>query len=147
MINAKFMIKKLLENEHVKKGVYVLTWGVVAFVSSFMDVLHGDFSFIKVDDVSRTIFAPVLIWSIAFLVDYIYEIDKMVEGKHRLSKTWTKISYFMIAIILLSLLINVFSASLAWRIVGLVLVFLSMLTLKVSSLYVLCPEKKVRRLG
>lgn len=140
------MIKRLLQNQDVQKGVYVLVWGVISFVSSFIDILHGDFSFITVADITKTVFPPVLIWSIAFFVDYIFEIAKLDESKQRLSKTWTIISYLMIVVILLSLLINVFCANIVWRILCVAVIFLSMMTLKTSSLYVLCPLQRVGKM-
>lgn len=136
----------MLQNQDVHKGVYVLVWGIISFVSSFMDILHSDFSFITVDNITTTVFPPVLIWSIAFFVDYIYEIGKLDESKQRLSKTWTIISYLMIVIILLSLLINVFCENLVWRIVCVTLIFLSMMALKTSSLYVLRPLQRVEKM-
>ena len=52
----------------------------------------------------------------------------------------------MIVVILLSLLINVFCANIVWRILCVAVIFLSMMTLKTSSLYVLCPLQRVGKM-
>ena len=139
------MKKNLIHNPHFKKIVYIFVWGLISFISSFTDVLKGEFSFVTLSDISKTVFAPVLIWSIAFFADYIYEISKMVEGKQKLNKSWTIISYVTIEIILLSLLVNVFKDAIWWRVTSIVVIFISMMTLKASSLYVLCPVQKVEQ--
>lgn len=138
-------IKNLINNPHFKKAFYILTWGFISFISSFANVLSGEFSFISMSDISKTVFAPVLIWSVAFFADYIYEISKLVEGRQILDKCWTIVSYVAIEIILLALLINVFNDAIWWRITSIVLIFISMMTLKASSLYVLCPVQQVEK--
>lgn len=139
------MIKKFLQNPNVKKSVYVIVWGIISFVSSFSDILHGEFSFVTINDIEKRVFAPVLLWSIAFFADYIYEISKLKDGVQKLDKTWSIVSYVMIEVILLALLLNVFIDATWWRIMSIVVIFLSMMTLKASSLYVLCPVQRVER--
>ena len=139
------MIKSFLQNPNIKKCVYVFVWGIISFVSSFSGVLQGEFSFITKNDIEKTIFAPVLLWSVAFFADYIYEICKLKDGVQKLDKTWSVISYVVIEIILLALLLNVFVDATWWRIISIIIIFLSMMTLKASSLYVLCPVQRVER--
>lgn len=130
---------------NIRKLLYVLVWGIVSFLSSFTEVLKGDLSFIKKEDINEAIFAPVLIWAIAFFVDYIYVVGQLNEKEQKLDKSWTIVSYLMILLILLTLLANVYYNQMWWRWTSLGVVYACFMTLKTSSLYVVRPLQRVQK--
>ena len=52
--------------------IYVLFWGGISFISSFMGVLDGDCGKIVTGDLLYDIFNPLFIWIIAFFGEYLY---------------------------------------------------------------------------
>lgn len=135
--------KKYLEIKYMGKIIYIAVWGIISFFSSFTCILKGDFTFITAEDISQAIFAPILIWAIAFFTDYIFVISQMDNNTHRLNKCWSITSYVVIDVILSALLINVFVSETWWRWLSITIIYLGMMLLKASSLYVVCPMQRV----
>ena len=69
--------------------IYVIFWGIISFISSFIDVLDWDFCKIVNGDLLNDIFSPLLIWIIAFFGDYLYTIFALNKKTHILNEFCT----------------------------------------------------------
>lgn len=123
--------------------IYVIFWGIISFISSFIDVLDWDFSKIVNGDLLNDIFSPLLIWIIAFFGDYLYTIFALNKKTHILNEFWTKISYVLVELLFVILLLSIHITGNCPRIVCMVAIYMCMMGLKTSSLYALCPRQKV----
>lgn len=98
----------------LKNIVYTLFWAIVSLVSSFNQIISsihkivkGDFSPITDEDFYTKIIAPLLIWIIAFFVDFLYQLWTIGKNE-QLNPTWIKASYFAIFSVFVTLLISLF---------------------------------------
>lgn len=123
--------------------IYVLFWGGISFLSSFVGVFKGDFSAILTGDLLREIFSPLLLWIIAFFGDYLYIIFSLNKETQILNENWTKCSYVFVEILFIVFLLSIHISCPTGRIICICSLYLCMLGLKTSSLYALCPRQKV----
>jgi hypothetical protein len=121
--------------------IYVVLWALLAFVSIFIGILDNDWTKFFDGDLLNDIFTPVILWIIGFFGDYLYNIFSYDKLTHTLSLFWTKTSYFGIEAIFILLLLSIHIP--AYRACIVVLLYMSMILLKLSSLYVVCPRQKV----
>lgn len=123
-----------------RKIMYVSLWGMVSLTSSYNDIIKLDFKFIETGDFYKDIIAPLLIWTLAFFVDYIYTISNIEDKKELLDKNWSQCSYSSIGFIFVVLLISIFHHdTILSRTICMACLFFNMMSLKVSSLYVVRP--------
>lgn len=123
--------------------IYVIFWGVISFISSFIDVLDWKFDKIVNGDLLNDIFSPLLIWIIAFFGDYLYTVFALNKKTHILDEKWTRISYVLVEILFVILLLSIHWTGDCGRIVCMLALYGCMIGLKTSSLYALCPRQKV----
>lgn len=123
--------------------IYVVFWGGISFVSSFMGVLEGDFGTIVKGDLLKDIFSPFLVWIIAFFGDYLYTVFALNKNTQILDEKWTKISYVLVEILFVVFLLSIHLTCEWSRIACVITLYLCMMGLKTSSLYALCPRQKV----
>lgn len=128
---------------HFINIAYVLFWGVVSFIATFMCVLDGDWSKVLAGDLLKDIFCPVFIWVVAFFGDYLYNILSMNKRTHMLDECWTKTTYFVIEFIFVILVVSAYWESTCGRTITLILLYICMMGLKAASLYAVCPRQKV----
>ena len=123
--------------------IYVLSWGGISFISSFMSALDGARSPILSEDLLHDIFNPLLLWIIAFFGDYLYNVFSLNRNTHILDEKWTRISYVLVELLFIMFLLSI-HLSCDWGRVGCVCVlYLCMMGLKTSSLFALCPRQKI----
>jgi hypothetical protein len=121
--------------------IYVLLWALLAFVSTFVGILDNDWTKFFHGDLLNDIFTPILLWIAGFFGDYLYSIYSYDKTTHTLNLKWTKVSYIVIEIIFVLLLLSIHvTISRTFCVIGL---YLSMISLKMASLYVVCPLQKV----
>lgn len=123
--------------------IYVLFWGGISFISSFMGVLDGNFSVITSGDLLHEIFNPLFIWIIAFFGEYLYIIFSLNKQTQILDEAWTKVSYVLVEILFIVFLLSIHLTADYGRIICVSALYLCMMGLKTSSLYALCPRQKV----
>lgn len=123
--------------------IYVVFWGIISFISSFVDVLKLDFSKVINGDLLNDIFTPLLIWIIAFFGDYLYTVFSINKKTHILNENWTRATYVLVEILFVIFLLSIHVTSVKIRIISIVALYLCMIGLKTSSLHVLCPRQKV----
>lgn len=123
--------------------IYVIFWGGISFVSSFLGVLDGDWNKIVAGDLLHDIFNPLFVWIIAFFGDYLYTVFSLNKKTQILDETWTKISYILVEILFIVFLCSIHITDDFGRIICVISLFLCMIGLKTSSLYVLCPRQKI----
>lgn len=123
--------------------IYVLFWGGISFISSFMGVLDGNFSVITSGDLLHEIFNPLFIWIIAFFGEYLYIIFSLNKQTQILDEAWTKVSYVLVEILFIVFLLSIHLTAGYGRIICVSTLYLCMMGLKTSSLYALCPRQKV----
>ena len=123
--------------------IYVVFWGIISFISSFVDVLKLDFSKVINGDLLNDIFTPLLIWIIAFFGDYLYTVFSINKKTHILNENWTRATYVLVEILFVIFLLSIHVTSVKIRIISIVALYLCMMGLKTSSLHALCPRQKV----
>lgn len=123
--------------------IYVLFWGGISFISSFMGALDGKWSKIVSGDLLLEIFNPLFVWIIAFFGDYLYSVFSVNKKTQILDETWTKISYVLVEVLFIVLLLSIHLTNDFGRITCVVALYLCMMGLKTSSLYALCPRQKI----
>ena len=125
---------------------FVLFWGSVSFLSTFNDVINDKWDLCSIfvnGDLVWDIFNPLLLWIIAFLGEYIFLIVNYNKETFKLDERWTIVSYrFLLALFVLFYLMIHLKES--YRIFGVILIFLCMMGLKTTSLYVVCPRQKIQ---
>lgn len=136
----------------LKNIVYTLFWAIVSLVSSFNQIISsihkivkGDFSPITDEDFYTKIISPLLIWIIAFFVDFLYQLWTIGKNE-QLNPTWIKASYFAIFSVFVTLLISLFYHSCELqKIASIICLFSCIILLKVSALYVVSPSYEVEK--
>lgn len=122
---------------------YVLFWGVVSFVATFMGVLEGDWGFLLKADLLKGVFCPLFVWIAAFFGDYLYNILTMGRENEILDTNWTTTSYVLIEIIFILLVASAYWTGVTGRTICVALLYICMIGLKAASLYAVCPHQKV----
>lgn len=125
--------------------LYVIYWGIVSFVATFMYILDGEWSKILTADLAKEIFSPLFIWIAAFFADYLYNIFTMNKSTQILDLKWTKASYFIIELIFVILIAGIHWTNDTGRTITIMSLFLCMLGLKAASLSVVCPLTQVEK--
>lgn len=129
---------------HYKTPLYLIAWGVISLVSSYNDILKLDFSFIKNREFYCGILGPLMIWIIAFFIDYIYTISK-IEEDEELDKKWTRATYEILCVILGTILLSFYHHdALTTRLLWMTILFVGIILLKAASLCIIRPSKKIR---
>lgn len=124
----------------IRKTLYVLLWGAVSLISSYNDIISLNFKFIETELFYEKIIAPLLIWTLAFFVDYIYTISMLEDKIEKLDKKWSQCSHLAIGLIFVILLLSIFHHDGAFiRTIWMGGLFVSMMSLKVASLNVVRP--------
>lgn len=123
-------------------AIYVFCWGAVSFVSSFLGVLDGDLRKVISGNLLQDIFTPLFIWIIAFFGDYLYNVLSLNKNTHILNERWIKFSYVLIEALFILFLVSIHTCE-NGRTACIILLYLCMMLLKMSSLFVLCPRQKV----
>lgn len=136
----------------IKNIVYILLWAIVSLVSSFnqiipsiKDLCKGDFSCIIDGDFYTGVIAPLLIWIIAFFIDYLYQLWT-IGNNERMNEFWVKLSNFVICMVFVVLVISFFNHSTVMQqTISVICLFVSMILLKISALYVVSPSYEVEK--
>lgn len=123
---------------------YVIFWSIISFVSTYTYVLDGDWTKFYNGDLLNEIFKPLFLWMIAFFGDYLYVVFSLNKKTQTLDDDWTTISYVAIEMIFILLFASVCFNSIGWlRTICVILLFLSIMTLKLASLCSPCPRQRV----
>ena len=125
--------------------IYVLFWGAVSFIASFMFVLDGQWTQIVESDLLKGILSPFFLWITAFFGDYIYGILSMDKRTQILNPFWVKFSYFVIETVFIILIGCIYWDSNLGRTICVILLFMCLLGLKTASLYSVCPRQRVEK--
>lgn len=132
--------------------MYVLLWAIVSLVSSFnqiipsmRDVCHGDFSSVLGGDFYTQIIAPLLLWIVAFFVDTLYKLWTIGKDE-MLNKSWVKLSNIVICLVFAVLVFGCYYHETAGqKAISVVWLFVSIILLKTSALYVVSPSYEVEK--
>ncbi len=124
--------------------IYVLFWGGISFISSFMGVLDGDWNKLVAGDLLHDIFNPLFVWIIAFFGEYLYIVFSLNKKTQILDERWTKVSYVLVELLFIVLLLSIHVTGNYGRMICVVALYLCMMGLKTSSLYALCPRQKIK---
>lgn len=129
---------------HYKTPLYLVAWGVISLVSSFNEILELDFSFVENKEFYCEILGPLMIWIIAFFIDYVYTISK-IEEDEELDKKWTRTTYEILCVIFGTILLSFYHHdALIARLLWMVILFIGIISLKAASLCIVRPNKKIR---
>lgn len=123
---------------------YIVFWGVVSFVATFIAVLDGDWGFLVKADILKGVLCPLFIWIAGFFGDYLHTILTMNKEKEILDTHWTTVSYFLIEAIFILLVASAYWTSAVGRTIFVILLYICMMGLKAASLYAVCPHQKIR---
>ena len=120
--------------------IYVLFWFGISFASFLIGLpdVHQISS-----DLLKYIFSPLFLWIIAFFGDYLYTVFSLNKQTQIFNEKWIKISYVLVEILFI-LLFCCIKLGDCGRIICVVLLYLCMMGLKTSSLYVLCPRQRIQ---
>ena len=123
--------------------IYILFWVIISFLSSFICVLDNDWRIFVEGDWIKEILTPILVWIIAFFGDYLYTICS-IDRKRQIENTfYTKMSYILVEVIFITILLGCHLTENFGRIICLIILYLCMIGLKATSLFVICPRQKV----
>lgn len=129
-----------------KNLTYVIIWGIVSLLSSYNDIIRWEFDFIDSDTYYETIIAPLLIWTIAFFVDYVYRIWTIGDNEE-LSSGWVQCSNVTIFAIFVTLLFSIFyHDNVYMKVIWIIFMFLNLILLKTTSLCVIRPVVKLKKI-
>ena len=140
---AKFTMKNI---------IYILLWTIVSLVSSYNQIIpsiqelwEGDLSSILCGIFYTDIIAPLLIWIIAFFVDYLYQLWT-IGNNEKLNTVWVKASNLAILIVFIVLVIGFFHhENIYQKTNSVICLLLCMILLKTSALYVVTPSYEVEK--
>lgn len=149
-LNIKFDKAKIVFT--MKNIVYILFWAIVSLVSSFNQIIpsihkiiKGDFSPITNEDFYTKIIAPLLIWIIAFFVDFLYQLCTVGKNE-QLNPFYIKTSYVAIFVVFVTLVISFFfHSNECQKTVYIGCLFSCIILLKISALYVVSPSYEVEK--
>lgn len=123
---------------------YVIFWGIISFVSTFSYVFDGSWCRFLHGDLLNDLFKPIFLWIIAFFGDYLFVVYSIDKSSQTLDDNWTRISYGATELIFVLLLLSIYCNSISWlRTIFVILLFISIMTLKMASLCSPCPRQKV----
>jgi len=89
------------------------------------------------------VFTPLFIWIIAFFGDYLYNVFSLKKETQILDENWTKLSYILVEVLFIILLLSIHIKDNSGRIFCMIVMYLCMMGLKTSSLYVVCLRQKI----
>lgn len=73
----------------IRKIAYCIIWILVSLVSSFPDILKWDWGFVYNNiDLMKAFLSPLVIWSIAYFVDYLYQVWNFNKEKDYEVRAW-----------------------------------------------------------
>lgn len=73
----------------IRKIAYCIIWILVSLVSSFPDILKWNWGFIYNNiDLMKAFLSPLVIWSIAYFVDYLYQVWNFNKEKDYEVRSW-----------------------------------------------------------
>lgn len=73
----------------IRKIAYCIIWILVSLVSSFPDILKWDWGFVYNNiDLMKAFLSPLVIWSIAYFVDYLYQVWNFNKEKDYEVRSW-----------------------------------------------------------
>ena len=136
----------------IKNIVYVLLWAIISLVSSYNQIIPSikelcdwDLSSIFKGDFYTDVIAPLLIWVVAFFIDYLYQLWT-IGNNERLNRFWIKLSNGVICIVFAVLVISFFyHSTIEQKTTSVVCLFISIMLLKISALYVVSPSYEVEK--
>lgn len=123
--------------------IYVIFWGIVSFISSFIGVLNLEWRIFTNGDLLLDIFNPLFIWIIAFFGEYIYIISTYNVETHKLDENWTIMSFIFTFCLFVLFLLSIHIME-SYRIFCVLSIYICMMGLKTASLYVLCPRQPIQ---
>lgn len=139
-------MKNRLANMNKINIGYVVFWGIVSFISSFVDIMNGNFEKLyKVDLLFTTTLPILVIWVIAFLVDYIFVFYTYDKKERILDEHWVKAFYVLICILFIILFFTLHVHKNEGMVVCIILWYLCMIGLKWCSLNISCPRERVEK--
>ena len=123
--------------------IYVIFWGVISFISSFTGILDWNCEQVVSKNLLNDVFTPLFIWIIAFFGDYLYNVFSLKKETQILDESWTKLSYILVEVLFIILLLSIHTKDNSGRIFCMIVMYLCMMGLKTSSLYVVCLRQKI----
>lgn len=73
----------------IRKIAYCIIWILVSLVSSFPDILKWDWGFVYNNiDLMKAFLSPLVVWSIAYFVDYLYQVWNFNKEKDYEVRAW-----------------------------------------------------------
>ena len=73
----------------IRKIAYCIIWILVSLVSSFPDILKWDWGVVYNNiDLMKAFLSPLVIWSIAYFVDYLYQVWNFNKEKDYEVRAW-----------------------------------------------------------
>lgn len=123
--------------------IYVIFWGVISFISSFTGILDWNCEQVVSKKLLNDVFTPLFIWIIAFFGDYLYNVFSLKKETQILDENWTKLSYILVEVLFIILLLSIHIKDNSGRIFCMIVMYLCMMGLKTSSLYVVCLRQKI----
>lgn len=73
----------------IRKIAYCIIWILVSLVSSFPDILKWDWGSVYNNiDLMKAFLSPLVIWSIAYFVDYLYQVWNFNKEKDYEVRAW-----------------------------------------------------------
>lgn len=123
--------------------IYVIFWDVISFISSFTGILDWNCEQVVSKNLLNDVFTPLFIWIIAFFGDYLYNVFSLKKETQILDENWTKLSYILVEVLFIILLLSIHIKDNSGRIFCMIVMYLCMMGLKTSSLYVVCLRQKI----
>lgn len=144
MFNTKKDRQSQMEKQNNINIAYLIFWLVVSFVSSFLVLFEGvSWEELISEDLLHKVFSPIFLWIVAFLGDYIYTVVSINEKTHILNPYWVKMFYILIEFIFIFLFLCIHIKYNLGKAICVALIYIFMLGLKLSSLYIACPRRRI----
>lgn len=136
----------------IKNIVYILLWAIISLISSYNQIIPSikdfcswELSSILGGDFYTDVIAPLLIWVIAFFIDYLYQLWTIGKNE-RLNKFWIKLSNFVVCSVFAVLVVGFFyHDTIDQKTTSVICLFVSMILLKTSALYVVNPSFEIEK--
>lgn len=123
--------------------LYVMAWAGISFVSSYNSVLELNLEIFSNGDFYKDLMTPLLIWIIAFFVDYLYTTYSIDKKNETLDVKIVAFTYVLICLIFVILLLSI-HLHIYCRDIWVILLYCCMIILKGCTLYVVRPTEHIK---
>lgn len=122
---------------HLINILYIIGWGIVSMVSSFMKVLDEGRAYFEKANFHDEFLNPLLIWLIAFLVDLAFSVASRNRKGQQYNTICTSMSYLTIIYVVSWIFASKYFNCPFFNYLSVIGFLIGMLALKAESLYII----------